>query len=172
MFITPRALTTDQTTERTGHDRDDAMTRSEERLNVHTESQPTQRIRLHRYVETDYVQVTVPVRREKVRLEREPASTDREATTSTADVGSAAEAPQEAVEHEIILHEERPVISMQTVPVERVYLSKETVSDTATSTVRSAKNASTSTCLARKPDRSTEHRRPKIAQKDSLEGLS
>jgi stress response protein YsnF len=34
-----------------------------------------------------------------------------------------------ADEHVIILHEERPVIRMETVPVERVRLRKETVTD-------------------------------------------
>jgi stress response protein YsnF len=35
-------------------------------------------------------------------------------------------------EHEIVLHEERPVVEKETVPVERVRLDKETVTDEVT----------------------------------------
>ena len=60
-----------------GHDTsgpttDDAMTRSEERLNVGTESREAGRARLRKYVVTEQEQVTVPVTREEVRIEREP----------------------------------------------------------------------------------------------------
>jgi len=101
----------------TGADPDDAdaMTRSEERLRVGTERQVTGRVRLRRYVETEYVQVEVPIRRERVRLEEVPASAD--------EPPPAAE-PDDAA---MTLHEERPVIGKQTVPVERVRLAKQTV---------------------------------------------
>src|ERR1051326_3007528 len=51
---------------------DDAMTRSEERLNVGTESVEAGRARLRKYVVTENVTQTVPVSHEEVRLEREP----------------------------------------------------------------------------------------------------
>jgi len=114
------------------------MTRSEERLTVNTEQRPTERVRLHKYAETDYVQVTVPIRREKVRLERQPAG-ERPDDASAADSDRsptadavAAHASEPTDQYEVILHEERPVISAQTVPVERVRLTKRTVTDTET----------------------------------------
>jgi hypothetical protein len=51
----------------------DAMTRSEEEAHVHTRRRPRERVRLKKYVVTDYVEKKVPVRREELRVEREPA---------------------------------------------------------------------------------------------------
>ncbi len=51
---------------------DDAMTRSEQRLVAGTEVYETGRARLRKYVVTEDVQITVQVRREELRLEREP----------------------------------------------------------------------------------------------------
>jgi sporulation protein YlmC with PRC-barrel domain len=48
---------------------DDAMTRSEEEVVVRKEERPRERVRLKKYVVTDYVKKTVPVQREKVELE-------------------------------------------------------------------------------------------------------
>lgn len=113
-----------------GHDTsgpttDDAMTRSEERLNVGTEKQATGRARLRKYVTTENVTQTVPVQREEVRIEREPIT--------EANRGNALDGPDiSEEEHEVILHEERPVIEKETVPVERVRLNKETVTNDAT----------------------------------------
>lgn len=104
---------------------DDAMTRSEERLNVGTERQATGRARLRKYVTTENVTQTVPVRREEVRVEREPI-TDGNA----GDAMSGPDLSEE--EHEVILHEERPVVDKETVPVERVRLDTETVTDEVT----------------------------------------
>jgi uncharacterized protein (TIGR02271 family) len=104
---------------------DDAMTRSEERLNVGTERQATGRARLRKYVTTENVTQTVPVQREEVRIEREPITdANRGAAFSGPDLSEE--------EHEVTLHEERPVIEKETVPVERVRLDKETVSDEVT----------------------------------------
>src|SRR3954463_15568384 len=60
-----------------GHDTsgpttDNAMTRSEERLNVGTRSEEIGRARLRQYVVTENPSETVPVPREEVRVEREP----------------------------------------------------------------------------------------------------
>ena len=118
---------------------DDAMTRSEERLRVRTESQPASRVRLRKHVVTEYQQVTVPVRREEIRLEREPAiDPGPDVTASTSDDGTPVETRppvgSEAAgrlrsddEHVVTFYEERPVLGTETVPVERVRLGKQTV---------------------------------------------
>ena len=104
---------------------DDAMTRSEERLNVGTRSQEAGRARLRKYVVTENVTQTVPVSREEVRVEREPI-TDK-------NVGAARSGPEiSEEEHEVILREERPVVEKEAVPVERVRLGTETVTDQQT----------------------------------------
>ena len=104
---------------------DDAMTRSEERLNVGTEREATGRARLRKYVTTEHVTQTVPVQREEVRIEREPI-TDANRGAALSGPGISEE------EHEVILHEERPVVEKETVPVERVRLNTETVTDEVT----------------------------------------
>jgi uncharacterized protein (TIGR02271 family) len=104
---------------------DDAMTRSEERLNVGTQTEETGRARLRKYVVTENVTQTVPVQREEVRLEREPI-TDENA-------GDATSGPDfTESEHEVTLREERPVVEKEAVPVERVQLATDTVTDEAT----------------------------------------
>jgi uncharacterized protein (TIGR02271 family) len=111
--------------ESSGPAADDAMTRSEERLNVGSERQEAGRVRLRKYVATENVTQTVPVQREEVRLEREPIT--------EANRGAAMSGPDlKEDEHEVILHEERPVVEKETVPVERVRLGTETVADEAT----------------------------------------
>ena len=50
---------------------DDAVTRSEEEVSFRKQQRPRERIRLKKYVVTDYVKKRVPVKREKVTLERE-----------------------------------------------------------------------------------------------------
>jgi uncharacterized protein (TIGR02271 family) len=113
-----------------GHDTsgpttDDAMTRSEERLNVGTRSEEIGRARLRKYVVTENTTETVPVSREEIRVEREPIT--------DANVGSALDGPAiSEEEHEVTLRAERPVVEKEAVPVERVRLDKETVTDTET----------------------------------------
>ncbi|BBE24426.1 photosystem reaction center subunit H [Arthrobacter sp. MN05-02] len=113
-----------------GHDTsgpttDEAMTRSEEQLHVGTETRETGRARLRKYVVTENVTQTVPVSREEVRLEREPIT--------DANRGEAYDGPAiSEEEHEVTLHAERPVVEKEAVPVERVRLDKETVTDTET----------------------------------------
>ncbi|RIJ51210.1 DUF2382 domain-containing protein [Clavibacter lycopersici] len=115
-----------------GHDTsgpttDDAMTRSEEQLHVGTERVETGRARLRKHIVTEQQTVTVPVSHEEVRLEREPIT--------DANVGSATRGPDlSEEEHEVVLTEERPVVQMETVPVERVKLGTETVTDERTVT--------------------------------------
>ncbi|MEV4619736.1 PRC and DUF2382 domain-containing protein [Asanoa sp. NPDC049573] len=106
-------------------DPDDAMTRSEERLRVGTERERVGRARLRKYVVTEHQQVTVPVSHEEVVVEREPI------TEETAAAAYAGPDISEA-EHEVTLHAERPVVEKEAVPVERVRMSKETVTEQET----------------------------------------
>jgi uncharacterized protein (TIGR02271 family) len=101
---------------------EDAMTRSEEELRVGTQSRERGRARLRKYVVTETQQVTVPVRREEVRVEREPI------TDANLDAATSGPAISEA-EHEVTLREEEPVVEKRTVPRERVRLDTETVTD-------------------------------------------
>ncbi len=113
-----------------GHDTsgpttDDAMTRSEEQLRVGTTSEEVGRARLRKYVVTENVTKTVPVSREEVRVEREPIT--------DANVGNAMDGPAiSEEEHEVTLHAERPVVEKEAVPVERVRLDTQTVTDQVT----------------------------------------
>ena len=119
-----------------GHDTsgpttDDAMTLSEERLNVGTEQVEAGRARLRKYVVTENVTQTVPVSHEEVVVEREPIT--------DANVGNAMDGPAiSEEEHEVTLHAERPVVEKEAVPVERVRLDTQTVTtnETVTDTVR------------------------------------
>ena len=113
---------TTRTGDRSG---DDAMTRSEERLTVGTETEEAGRARLRKYVVTERQQVEVPVQREEVRLEREPI------TEANRDEATSGPAISEA-EHEVVLHAEQPVVEKEAVPVERVRLDTETVTEQQT----------------------------------------
>ncbi len=99
---------------------DDAMTRSEEELRIATRQRERGRVRLRKYVTTEQVQQAVPLRRERVRLEREPVTDAHlDAATSGPELSEA--------EHEVVLHEEEPVVEKRVVPRERVRLDKATV---------------------------------------------
>ncbi len=113
-----------------GHDTsggttDDAMTRSEEQLRVGTERVEAGRARLRKYVTSENVTESVPVTRETARIEREPIT--------DSNIGNAMDGPAlSEEEHEVTLHEERPVVEKEAVPVERVRLTKDTVTDQET----------------------------------------
>jgi uncharacterized protein (TIGR02271 family) len=114
--------------QRPGGRRDDeAMTRSEEQLRVGSETVETGRVRLVKHVVTDEQQVNVPVSHEEVRLEREPIT---EANRAEAMRGASIT----EAEHEVTLHAEKPVVNKETVPLERVRLAKDEVTDTETVT--------------------------------------
>src|SRR5918998_1873673 len=101
---------------------DDAMTRSEEELRVGTQTRERGRARLRKYVTTETQQVTVPVQREEVRVEREPIT--------EANLGAATSGPAiSEEEHEVTLREEEPVVEKRAVPKERVRLDTETVTE-------------------------------------------
>ncbi len=122
--------TTESSTGTVGYDTsgpttDSAMTRSEEQLHVGTERVETGKARLRKYVVTENQQVTVPVQREEVRIEREPIT--------DANIGAAMDGPAiSEEEHEVVLSEERPVVAKETVPVERVRLDKDVVTEQQT----------------------------------------
>jgi uncharacterized protein (TIGR02271 family) len=99
---------------------DQAMTRSEEELRVGTAQRERGRVRLRKYVTTEQVTQTVPVQRERLRVEREPIT---DANLDAATSGPAIS----AAEHEVILREETPVVEKRVVPRERVRLDKDTV---------------------------------------------
>jgi len=101
---------------------DDAMTRSEEELRVGTAERERGRARLKKYVMSEDVQETVPLRREEVRVEREPI------TDENVDEAMRGSEITEA-EHEVTLMEEEPVVEKRTVPKERVRLEKDTETD-------------------------------------------
>jgi uncharacterized protein (TIGR02271 family) len=101
---------------------DQAMTRSEEELRVGTQTRERGRARLRKHVTTEHQQVTVPVQREEVRVERQPITdANLDAATSGPDISEE--------EHEVTLHEETPVVEKRAVPKERVRLDTETVTD-------------------------------------------
>jgi uncharacterized protein (TIGR02271 family) len=106
--------------------RDDAMTRSEEELRVQGKQRAeTGRARLRKYVVTEQQQVTVPVTREEVRVEREPITeANRDKALDGPEISDG--------EFEIVTHEERPVVTTETVPKERIRLSTDTVTEQET----------------------------------------
>jgi uncharacterized protein (TIGR02271 family) len=107
-----------------GPNTDDAMTRSEEELRVGKADREVGRARLRKYVVTEEVQQTVPVRREEVRVERKPIT--------DGNVDQALDGPEiSEEEHEVVLHEEEPVVEKRTVPKERVRMEKESATDEA-----------------------------------------
>lgn len=95
------------------------LTRSEEQLHVGTEKVQTGRARLRKFVVTEQQTVTVPVTREEVRLVREPIT--GEENLGDVEIGDAAA--------EVALTEERLVVTKETVPVEKVRLGTETVTE-------------------------------------------
>jgi uncharacterized protein (TIGR02271 family) len=97
---------------------DRGMVRSEERLRAGTETVESGRVSLHKHVVTEEQQITVPVSHEEVHVVREPVA-EGDAHRGDATIGDE--------DREVVLHEERPVVAKETVPVERVGLETETV---------------------------------------------
>jgi uncharacterized protein (TIGR02271 family) len=104
---------------------DDAMTRSEEELRVGTRERESSRVRLRKHVVEDEVSQTVPVRREEIRIEREPIT--------DANIDDATSGPEiSSEEHEVVLHDEELVTEKRVVPKERVRLDKDVEVDERT----------------------------------------
>lgn len=108
-----------------GNAKSEAMTRSEEEMQVGTETRERGRARLRKYVVTEHEQVTVPVQHEEVRVEREPID------STNSDEARSGPAISED-EHEVTLHEEHVVTDTRAVPKERVRMSKETETEQET----------------------------------------
>jgi stress response protein YsnF len=113
---------------------DGAMIRSEEQVRVGTERVPATRARLVKYVVTEDVTITVPIRREEIRVEEVPldATDDQPGEVLVPADGSVDTGGR--LPDEIVLHAERPVVSVEVVPVERVRLRTEVVQGTETVT--------------------------------------
>ena len=99
------------------------VTRSEEQLRVATARRPYQRVVVRRHVVTETVvqQVEVQVRREVLEVERTPVD-DPAGTVAVLPGDAPLRDPlsPDAEVLEIVLHEERPVVGVEVVPVERV----------------------------------------------------
>jgi uncharacterized protein (TIGR02271 family) len=105
-----------------GPNTDSAVTRSEERLNLSTVRRPSQLVRLRKTIETENVSTTVPVEHEVVRIEREPIT--------DANVGQAMSGADLSTEEvELTLTEEQVVVDKDVVPVERIRLDKDVVTE-------------------------------------------
>jgi uncharacterized protein (TIGR02271 family) len=97
-----------------------AMTRHEEELAVGTQQVEAGRARLHKWVETEPVELDVELRQETARVTREPVDQP---------VGDA-ELGEESVE--VPLSGERPVVQKQTVAKERVGVQKDVATERQT----------------------------------------
>ncbi|WP_409329341.1 PRC-barrel domain-containing protein [Trujillonella humicola] len=119
---------------------DGGMVRSEEQLRVGTERVASTRARLVKYVVTEEVQVTVPIRREEIRIEEVPLDAPDPGPGESLVAPGAAEPRDPAhpttspipvvsgdLPEEVVLHAERPVVSVEVVPVERVRLRTDVV---------------------------------------------
>ncbi len=104
---------------------DDAMTRSEERLRVGTETVESGRARLRKRIVTEQATATVPVSQERATVTREPIT---EANMPKAMDGPAISEE----EHEVVLQKDVPVVAKEAVPVERVQLATDTVTEQQT----------------------------------------
>jgi stress response protein YsnF len=136
--LTPQEPVPSATTGRHRHPEDDdggvpesdgAMTRTEERLLVDTETMPSGRVRLVKYVVTEEVQITVPIRREEIRLEEIPLDGPDPGPGESLAPAERVDSPADGagLPDEIVLHTERPVVGVEVVPTERVRLRTELV---------------------------------------------
>jgi uncharacterized protein (TIGR02271 family) len=108
----------DQGHDTSGPNTDDAMTRSEEQLDVTTGTRESGKVRLRKWIETENVHMTVPVRRQKARVVVEPVTdANRDAAYAGGDLTTE--------EHEVVLSEEVVDVSKSVVAKERVRLETE-----------------------------------------------
>ncbi|NKI41440.1 PRC and DUF2382 domain-containing protein [Streptomyces physcomitrii] len=98
---------------------------NEERVNIGTEEHESGRAHLRKTVVTENVSRTVPISHEEVRMTREKISDEDRARMGRGEsqIGEAGK------DYEIVLHEERAVVSKETVPVERVHLETRRVTE-------------------------------------------
>jgi uncharacterized protein (TIGR02271 family) len=95
-----------------------AVTLSAERLEVDRRRRPRERVTLRKEVVTDHVNVTIPVRREELRVIRTPIGDDEDVPVSEPAAGEV---------REVILMEERVVVDKRLVASERVRLETDVV---------------------------------------------
>ena len=106
-------------TQRATRDEDQAITRSEEELEVGKRATQAGTARLRKWVETEPVALDVQLRREVARVTREPIDQP---------VGEHDFTEEEV---EVPLHQEKPVVQKQAVAKERVGLEKDVETETA-----------------------------------------
>ena len=110
-----------------GHQREradqQALTRSEEELEVDTKQVPRGQAGVRKRVVTEQQHRTVPVEREELRVHREPIRPGEGEGHGDGD------AEMSADERTIELREEQPVVDKRVVPKERVRIGKEVVRD-------------------------------------------
>lgn len=96
-----------------------AVVRHEERMRIGTEVVRTGRLRVRRRVVTEERTITVPVVREEIEVDYEEVPPDALVAEPGAVLSDEV--------HEIVLHEERVVVTTERVPVERVRLVRQVV---------------------------------------------
>jgi uncharacterized protein (TIGR02271 family) len=104
------------------------VTVSEERAVSRLVRVPTERVRVRTRVVTEVVRVDVEVRRQELVVEREPVDEGEALAAATTDLGE----PEEVV---VVLHEEVPVVGVETRAVERVTVRARRVEGTTPVTV-------------------------------------
>ncbi len=104
------------------HPENDYVIRSEEQLRTSTERFAAGRVRLRKRIITEDVTITVQVSREEITIEQEEIT--------DANRGDAPDGGELAAdEYEVILSAERVVVTKVTVPVERVRLTTQVVTE-------------------------------------------
>ena len=96
---------------------------SEEELQVDKRRRPRERVLLRKDVVTEHVTITVPVRREVLRVERIPIEPGEEPEAREVVAFTGGEV------QELVLMEEQAVVDKRIVPRERVRLSKDVMTD-------------------------------------------
>jgi len=109
----------------TSRSTDDAMTRSEEEVDVSTRTTEAGRARLRKWVETEQVSMSVPVRREKARLVVEPVT-----DANRGDAMAGTDLTEDV--HEVTLSEEVVDVDKRVVAKERVRLETDTETEEVT----------------------------------------
>lgn len=100
------------------------VTRSEERLQVATTTRATETVRLRKHIITEEKTITVSVRREVFTIERAPVIKQ-----DIAPGGDGWGTEPSRVQYETVLHEEQIIVQKNVVPVERVTVIKDLVTE-------------------------------------------
>jgi uncharacterized protein (TIGR02271 family) len=89
------------------------VTLHEDRVHIEHRTRPRERVRVHKHVVTEYVTLSVPVRREELRIERIPLDAP----------------PDPTAEADLTLMEDEPVVETEIVARERVRLSTDFITE-------------------------------------------